>query len=160
MQLAAAIAHDPALLLLDEPFSGLDPVASDVMATLLTEQAERGVPVLFSSHQLELVERLCDRVTIIAEGRIVTSGGIEQLRRERSGRRVAVAFADAPPDPPAWETLDGVLEAATDGATTTLRLRDDADEQAVLDLARTSGRVVRFAPVEPTLAELYREVTA
>ena len=81
------LAPDAALVLsyvlLDEPFAGLDPVASDVMAALLREEADRGVPVLFSSHQLDVVERLCDQVTIIDRGRVVTSGGIDDLRHER-----------------------------------------------------------------------------
>jgi ABC-2 type transport system ATP-binding protein len=76
VQLAAAIVHEPDVLVLDEPFSGLDPVASGVMASLVAEQAARGVPVLFSSHQLDLVERLCDHVTGIADGRLVADGSI------------------------------------------------------------------------------------
>ena len=123
------------MLLLDEPFSGLDPVASDVMATMLQEQAAAGVPVLFSSHQLDLVERLCDHVTIIAAGRVVADGTIPQLREQRRTPRLRVDH--------------GVV----------LDLADDADEQALLDLARAAGRVRAFGPVRPTLTELYREVS-
>lgn len=159
VQLAAALAHRPRLLLLDEPFSGLDPVATDVMASMLHEEAARGAPVLFSSHQLDLVERLCDRVTIIANGRVVTSGGIEELRRERSGRRVVVRLLDAAPlDARSWAGVPGVEHAAASDGEVTVRLSADADEQLLLDHARAQGRVVRFAPLEPSLAELYREV--
>jgi ABC-2 type transport system ATP-binding protein len=79
VQLAAALVHDPACLVLDEPFSGLDPVGVDLMSEVLRERAAAGVPVLFSSHQLELVEKLCDAVAIIAEGRVVTTGSVEGL---------------------------------------------------------------------------------
>lgn len=79
VQLAAALVHDPACLVLDEPFSGLDPVGVDLMSDVLCERAAAGVPVLFSSHQLELVEKLCDAVAIIAEGRVVTTGSVEGL---------------------------------------------------------------------------------
>jgi ABC-2 type transport system ATP-binding protein len=158
VQLAAAIAHGPTLLVLDEPFAGLDPVASDVMASLLREEASRGVPVLFSSHQLDIVERLCDRVTIVDHGRVVTSGRIAELRHERGGRQLAIEFGEAVPTSPDWEARPGVLVVAEEGLTTTLRLTDDADEQLLLDLARAAGRVVRFTTVEPSLAELYREV--
>jgi ABC-2 type transport system ATP-binding protein len=77
VQLAAALVHEPDVLVLDEPFSGLDPVAVDVMSAVLREAADRGVPVLFSSHQLELVERLCHRIGIITSGRIVAQGTID-----------------------------------------------------------------------------------
>lgn len=69
VQLAAALVHDPKVLVLDEPFSGLDPVAVDVMSDVLIEKAETGVPVIFSSHQLDLVQRLCHRVGIISKDR-------------------------------------------------------------------------------------------
>ncbi len=80
VQLAAALVHDPEILVLDEPFSGLDPVAVDVMSTVLRERADAGVPVIFSSHQLDLVERLCDRVGIIRAGQMEALGTIDELR--------------------------------------------------------------------------------
>jgi ABC-2 type transport system ATP-binding protein len=80
VQLAAALVHEPELLVLDEPFSGLDPVGVDVLAGVLAEYASTGVPVVFSSHQLELVERLCEAVAIIKDGRLVASGTVEALR--------------------------------------------------------------------------------
>ena len=83
VQLAAALVHDPDLLVLDEPFSGLDPVGVDVLCGVLSEYAATGVPVVFSSHQLELVERLCEAVAIIKDGRLVASGGVEELRDAR-----------------------------------------------------------------------------
>ena len=157
VQLAAALVHEPDLLVLDEPFSGLDPVASDVMADLLLEQASRGVPVLFSSHQLELVERLCDHVTIIADGRQVADGGIEELRTARADRRLRIVLDG---DHPAWAEQPGITAARVEGRTALVTLDADVDDQQLLDLARRSGRVEAFAPVVPTLAELYREVTA
>src|ERR671915_648423 len=91
VQLAAALVHDPDLLVLDEPFSGLDPVGVDVLSGVLADYASNGVPVLFSSHQLELVERLCDAVAIIKDGRLVASGKVEELRdRGADDRRVRV----------------------------------------------------------------------
>ena len=79
MQLAAALVHQPEVLVLDEPFSGLDPVGVDVLAEVLQGEAARGVPVVFSSHQLELVERLCDEYVLINEGRTVASGRVNDL---------------------------------------------------------------------------------
>jgi ABC-2 type transport system ATP-binding protein len=86
VQLAAALVSEPDVLILDEPFSGLDPVGVDSLAEALLEQCRRGVPVVFSSHQLDLVERLCDAVGILARGKIVASGAVDELRSGAVGR--------------------------------------------------------------------------
>src|SRR5690242_3534158 len=113
VQLAAALVHGPDLLILDEPFAGLDPIATDVMAEVLRAQAARGAPVIFSSHQLELVERLCDSVAIIDRGRLVACGPVDDLR---SGgprmvrvdvRGAAPGWTDALPDVALVEHTDG-----------------------------------------------------
>ncbi|NKY41085.1 ATP-binding cassette domain-containing protein, partial [Cellulomonas septica] len=110
VQLAAALVHRPEILVLDEPFSGLDPVAVDVMSTVLREQAAAGVPVIFSSHQLELVERLSDRVGIVRAGSMVAVGGIDELRSTGDRRWVVDG-------PPAAEWLPTVPTARlSDGA--------------------------------------------
>ncbi|WP_052023275.1 ABC transporter ATP-binding protein, partial [Actinotalea ferrariae] len=88
VQVAAALVHDPTALVLDEPFSGLDPLAVDAMAALLRERAATGVPVLFSSHQLELVERICDDVVIIDHGRVVAAGSADDVRAAHTARRL------------------------------------------------------------------------
>ena len=94
VQLAAALVHDPVLLVLDEPFSGLDPVGIDALAEVLAERVASGVPVVFSSHQLDLVERLCDSVGIIVGGRIVASGTVDELR-PAAGASLTDAFRAA-----------------------------------------------------------------
>ena len=103
-QLAAAVVHDPEVLVLDEPFSGLDPVGVDTMAQSLRDQVDRGAAVLFSSHQLELVERLCDRVVIIDQGRVVADGTIAALRSHCAGRarRRVEIVVEAGPSGHAW----------------------------------------------------------
>jgi ABC-2 type transport system ATP-binding protein len=157
-QLAAALVHDPELLVLDEPFSGLDPVGVDVLSEVLRDRARTGVPVVFSSHQLELVERLCDAVAIVRDGRVVASGRVAELRAQRGARRWRVEVAGARPD---WvAAVPSVVVAHTDADAVVVELAEDADEQALLDAARRAGRVRRFAPVEPTLADLFREVVA
>jgi len=95
VQLAAALVHEPSLLVLDEPFSGLDPVGVDVLSGVLAEYAATGVPVLFSSHQLELVERLCEAVAIIKDGRLVASGSVESLRGSAGSDAVRVVVEGA-----------------------------------------------------------------
>ncbi len=96
VQLAAALVHRPEVLVLDEPFSGLDPVGVDVLSGVLRERAEAGVPVVFSSHQLDLVERLCESVVLINKGRIVAAGRIADLRSRDHRRLVRVEVLGAP----------------------------------------------------------------
>jgi ABC-2 type transport system ATP-binding protein len=156
VQLAAALVHDPPMLILDEPFSGLDPIGTEVMSEVLRERAAQGVGVIFSSHQLELVERLCDDVAIVNRGRIVAAGAVEELRTERSRPRLRVQVDGAGRD---W--LDGVpgaeLVGSEDGSVL-VELSEGADDQLVLDAARRAGPVRRFEPARPTLSELFREV--
>ena len=96
VQLAAALVHDPTVLVLDEPFSGLDPVGVDAMATILRERVDAGAALVFSSHQLDLVERLCDAVGIIRAGRLVADGTVAELRGVTSSRRFRVQVGAAP----------------------------------------------------------------
>jgi ABC-2 type transport system ATP-binding protein len=159
-QLAVALVHDPELLVLDEPFSGLDPVGVDVLSEVLRERARAGVPVVFSSHQLELVERLCDAVAIIRAGRVVASGRVAELRAQRGGRRWRVELASDGADPGWAAAVPGASVVASEDHAVVLELGPDGDEQQLLDAARRAGRVRRFAPEEPTLAQLFREVVA
>ena len=164
VQVAAALIHDPVLLILDEPFSGLDPLAVDRMAAQLRERAEDGVPVLFSSHQLDLVERLCDDVVIIGDGRVLAAGSADRLRLERAGRRFRVVVGGAEPAAvaSAAAAVPGVRAAAVDGGGPdgngiVVDLDAGADDQALLAAAQGIGPVREFRPVLPTLAEIFRE---
>jgi ABC-2 type transport system ATP-binding protein len=158
VQLAAALVSRPEVLILDEPFSGLDPVGVDSLAEALLEQCRAGVPVLFSSHQLDLVERLCDSVGILARGRIVAAGTVEELRRREGGRLLRVVVPDAGPG---WaERLPGVRVVSQQGADTLLELAAGTDDQAVLAAALATGRVGHFGWRQPSLVELFREAVA
>jgi ABC-2 type transport system ATP-binding protein len=154
VQLAAALAHDPEVLVLDEPFSGLDPTAVGVMSSVLRDKADSGVPVIFSSHQLDLVERLCDRIGIIAAGRMVTVGTVGELRA-RDG-----IVLDVYGPRPGWaDALPGVeLVAGDDIDHTRVRLAEDIDDQDVLRAALAAGPVHEFRRWRPPLTELYRDV--
>ncbi len=157
VQLAAALVHDPDLLVLDEPFSGLDPVGVDTLSEVLLERVEAGVPVVFSSHQLELVERLCEAIAIVRDGRLVSEGMVRDLRSPRGQRllRVNVQGSDNQ-----WTTgLRGVLAVEDQGrGDTLLSLDETADEQEILTAARGAGRVTHFGFVQRSLNELFREV--
>ena len=157
VQLAAALVHRPDLLVLDEPFAGLDPIVTDVLADVLRDEAARGVPVLFSSHQLDLVEHICEEVAIIDRGRLVACGPVDELRAA-GAPRVRVEVHDAAPD---WvDSLPGVTPVERDGETVVLELSAAADPQGVLDAARAAGSVTFFGAFHPTLAELFRDLVA
>lgn len=154
VQLAAALVHDPELLILDEPFSGLDPVGVDTMADVLAKRRAKGTGVLFSSHQLELVERLCDRVVIVRSGSIVADGTLEQLRSGGSRNELEVSVDGAP----RWPA--GVRVICGDGGDYVLALDNPDDDQAVLAAAAAAGRVEHFGWRTPSLVELYREAVS
>jgi ABC-2 type transport system ATP-binding protein len=155
VQLAAALVFAPEVLILDEPFAGLDPVAVDVMSAVLREQADAGIPVLFSSHQLDLVERLCDRVGIIRSGRMVACGTVDELRRGGAAR----LWVDAPQAPAGWaQRLLGVTVLRTESSRTLLALEATGDDQAVLRAALETGPVREFRRDVPSLSEVYRHV--
>jgi ABC-2 type transport system ATP-binding protein len=153
VQLAAALVFGPDVLVLDEPFAGLDPVAVDVMAGVLRERADAGVPVIFSSHELELVERLCDRVGIIDRGRMVACGTVEELRAGGQERR----WIDVPEATADWEAgVPGVRLVQVDGTRRLFALDPGVDDQALLQAALATGPVREFERVEPTLGEIFR----
>jgi len=157
VQLAAALVSDPQILVLDEPFSGLDPVAVDVMSQVLLEKCAQGVPTVFSSHQLDLVERLCDRVGIVRAGQMVALGAIDELRAG-GAEQLVVEAPDAAPD---WAyRLPGVTVRGTEGRRIVLELEPGTDDQDVLRAALATGPVREFARRRPSLTELFRNVVA
>jgi ABC-2 type transport system ATP-binding protein len=155
-QVAAALVHDPAILVLDEPFSGLDPHAVDAVVAVLRERTAAGVPVLFSSHQLDVVERLCDDLVIIADGRIRAAGTRGELQAAFAEPRYQLRVdGDA-----GWlRDQPGVSVVDLDGDRATFDLAAGQDDQAVLRAALARGPVRSFGPVVPTLSEIFREVT-
>ncbi len=156
VQIIAALVPQPVALILDEPFSGLDPAAIDAMADLLREQARDGVPVLFSSHQLDLVDRLCDRLVIMAGGRVLATGTAEELRADGPPRYRLVLGRDA-----GWvRDVPGIAVADLSGREALVDVIADGAEQRLLGDAVRRDAVRDFSPVVPRLSEVYREVTA
>jgi ABC-2 type transport system ATP-binding protein len=159
-QLAVALVHDPVLLVLDEPFSGLDPGGIDDMSAILAERAAAGVTVLFSSHQLDLVEGLCEAVAIIYQGRLVVSGAVADLRR---GGRPRLAVRVTGNRTGAWtaglSSSAGTVESVRADGTAEISLTNAADSQVILDLARAAGPVEHFAYEDRSLSEVFRQAT-
>jgi ABC-2 type transport system ATP-binding protein len=155
VQLAAALVHEPELLVLDEPFSGLDPISIENVGAILREQADAGVAVVFSSHQLDLVEDYCERVTIVANGRCVAEGGIDELRRGGDPRLVVAVDGDKTSS---WANrLKGVTVVDNASGRLRLRLGPTADAQAVLAAAQKRGPLLEFSYEQRKLSEVFRE---
>jgi ABC-2 type transport system ATP-binding protein len=155
VQLAAALVHGPELLLLDEPLAGLDPTGIDVIGEVLVEQARAGCCVIFSSHQLDQVEDLCETVTIIDHGRLVTSGTVDDLTT--SGPRRLVVRVEGDRDAQWARSLSGVAVSEVNGGAVRLLLDPLVDSQAVLRAAMDTGRVTEFVFERRRLSEVFRE---
>ena len=155
-QLAAALVHEPELLVLDEPFAGLDPIAVRTLAEVLRGEAARGAAVVFSSHQLELVEDICEDVVIIDHGRIVATGTVDALRRGSPRRRIELELEGAPTD---WlPAIAGVELVERHDGDLRLVADRDVDPELVLADAQRAARVVAFSYGPPLLAELFVEL--
>ncbi len=157
-QLAAALVHDPELLVLDEPLAGLDPAGIDAIGQVLVEQARAGRGVLFSSHQLDLVEDLCEAVTIIDHGRLVVTGDVDELLTGGSRRLVVRIEGDR--DGGWARRIAGVAISEVDGGAVRLVLDPLVDSDTVLRAAMAAGRVTTFSFERRRLSEVFREALA
>jgi ABC-2 type transport system ATP-binding protein len=155
VQLCAALVHEPELLVLDEPLSGLDPTGIDAIGRVLVDQARAGCCVLISSHQLDLVEDLCEQVTIIDHGRLVVSGTVDELATS-GGRRLLVRVeGDRTAE---WaKGLRGTSISEVSAGAVRLVLDDDVDSDVVLKAAMAAGRVTQFSFERRQLSEVFRE---
>ena len=155
VQLAAALVHNPDVLVLDEPLAGLDPAGIDVIGQVLVEQAHTGRCVLFSSHQLDLVEDLCESVAIIDHGRLVASGTVDELATT-GARRLAVRVEGDREG--LWaRALAGVSVSEGKGGEVRLVLDENTESDVILDAARAAGRVTQFVFERRRLSEVFRE---
>ena len=152
IQLAAALVHDPEVLVLDEPLNGLDPIGVSDLGRIIRQRADDGATVVLSSHQLELVEELCDDVVIVAAGRDRLAGELAAIRADHPHREVQVRLAGGrTPEPPAGCEL----VAATDGLAR-LRVPADTDPAGLATELATQGAVESFRFEPPSLEEIFR----
>lgn len=160
VQLAAALVHHPRFLVLDEPFSGLDPIGVDVMSDVLRSAVAEGAGVVFSSHQLELVERLCDEVVIIRAGQVVAAGAVGELGGSRRRRRLSMLTSE---DPRVWlPSAYAVVDASIDDGRwrSVVELPDGVDAAAATRAAAQHGDLLEATPIETSLTDVFREVVA
>jgi ABC-2 type transport system ATP-binding protein len=151
-QLAAALVHDPIALVLDEPFAGLDPLGVESLATVIGELAQGGIPVLFSSHQLDLVEHVCQDVIVLDHGRVVLGGKLEALRAASPHRYLTVSFRGTA----VWlPELEGARILRATPGETRLELTRDLELPVLALQATDAGVVTRFTLEPPSLSDLF-----
>ena len=152
VQVANALIHSPQLMLLDEPFNGLDPAAIAFLASVLQDRADEGATVVFSSHQLDVVEHLCRQVAIVHKGRLVSAGATRDLTAP-TGRQLVVEVRGARPG---WESkLTGVTVLSKEDGRVLLELAPGHDAGKVLGAARRAGEVTEFSQVRRRLSEVF-----
>ncbi len=157
VQFIATMLHEPALLILDEPFSGLDPINTQTLKDVIVHLSRAGTTIIFSTHQMDVAERICDHVCIIAHGRKVLDGGLADVKRVHGGTHVAVAFDDGG-GAAAAIVADRALVAKADdyGGYAELALADGVEPQLLLErLVRAGARLRRFEHIEPSLNRIF-----
>jgi len=154
VQLAVALVHEPQLLVLDEPFAGLDPVAVSMLSEIMAEQVDNGVSVVFSSHQLDVVQELAEYVTIVAGGRTRATGTVTDLRNSSPHRRLEIRWAGAVPS---WSPPDGVAEPSPHGVSRFL-VPARSDAAALIADASSAGGLAAVSFEPPSLGAVFLEL--
>ncbi|MBI1722641.1 MAG: ATP-binding cassette domain-containing protein [Gemmatimonadetes bacterium] len=157
VQFIATMLHEPELLILDEPFAGLDPINQQVLKDTIVQLSRAGTTIIFSTHQMDVAEKICDHVCIIARGRKVLDGALAEVKQVHGGNHVAVAFEDGADGGAAVGSVGDLVAKADDyGVYAELALRDGVDPQALLErLMRSGTRLRRFERIEPSLHRIF-----
>ena len=154
IQFIATIIHEPELLILDEPFSGLDPVNANILKDIILEYHRRGHTIIFSTHQMDTVEKLCDHICLINKGRVILHGTLAGVKQQYGKNGVSLRFAG---DGSYLKSLPGVASFQDNGNELFLRLKDGIDPVAVLDAARSRVSITRYELAEPSVYDIFIE---
>ena len=158
VQFLAAILHNPALLIMDEPFSGLDPVNAAALKAAFLDMRQQGKTIIFSTHQLEQVEEMCEDMLLINKGQAIAQGGVQQIKRQH-GRNVARLKLDNDPEALWLDTLNGVQVTARRQDYVEMQLQASLHPNAIVEAALQHGGVIsRFEVVEPSLTDIFIEL--
>jgi ABC-2 type transport system ATP-binding protein len=158
VQFLAAILHDPTILIMDEPFSGLDPVNAAVLKEAFLELHQRGKTIIFSTHQLEQVEELCEDMVLINKGRSVVQGSVREIKRQH-GRNVAHLKLDNDPDAPWLDTLAGVHVTNRRQDYIEMQIQATLNPNLIVEAAIQHGGIISlFEVVEPSLTDIFLDL--
>jgi len=155
-QIIATLLHEPDLIIIDEPFSGLDPVSTRLIKQIFEEQRQAGKSILMSTHQMYQVEALCDRIVLIDEGRTVLYGPVREIKRNFAGNAITIEGQGD------FGLIPGVLEARQHNGTWHLALEVGTDPQTVFQALASRGgvRIERFELAEPSLDDIFVQVVS
>lgn len=157
VQFISTILHEPSVLILDEPFSGLDPVNADVLISVIRQLQQSGTTIILSTHQMDQVERLCDDIALINRGRVVLSGEVARVRAGFDSDRLRIRSSSGTA---ALESIPGTTVVSSSGSTVELRRDTATSIRSILDHANSATDVVEFAVIQPSLHEIFvRTVT-
>jgi len=151
IQFIASLLHDPGLIVMDEPFSGLDPVNAKLLEQTLIELKEQGKAILFSTHRMDQVEKLCDSICLINKGEAVLAGKVREIKSRYERNHVIVEFEGSP----AFLSSDEIAEAKNFSGRAEIKLKPRADAQKLLREASAVATIYRFELVEPSLEEIF-----
>ncbi|MEX6227891.1 ABC transporter ATP-binding protein [Staphylococcus saprophyticus] len=152
IQLLASMLHDPELLILDEPFSGLDPVNVELLKSAVQDLNNAGTTIIYSSHRMEHVEELCDNVCILNKGELVVSGPIDEVKTNHGNKRVVI---ETDHEMPEIDKVDGVLEVDRNKREIKAMIETESVAEQIYDIVKQYGFVKRFQVVEPSLNEIF-----
>lgn len=152
IQLLASMLHDPELLILDEPFSGLDPVNVELLKSAVQDLNNAGTTIIYSSHRMEHVEELCDNVCILNKGELVVSGPIDEVKTNHGNKRVVI---ETDHEMPEIDKVDGVLEVDRNKREIKVMIETESVTEQIYDIVKQYGFVKRFQVVEPSLNEIF-----
>jgi ABC-2 type transport system ATP-binding protein len=153
IQFISTLLHDPELIIMDEPFSGLDPVNAVLLQDTLLELKSQGNAILFSTHRMDQVEKLCDSICLIHQGQAVLAGGMREVKSRYERNRVIVQYEGAD----GFLQHPGIAEYKVYPGRAEIRLKPHADPQNLLQLAAATSRITRFELMEPSLEEIFIE---
>lgn len=152
IQLLASMLHDPELLILDEPFSGLDPVNVELLKSAVQDLNNAGTTIIYSSHRMEHVEELCDNVCILNKGELIVSGPIDEVKTNHGNKRVVI---ETDHEMPEIDKVDGVLEVDRNKREIKAMIETESVAEQIYDIVKQYGFVKRFQVVEPSLNEIF-----
>jgi ABC-2 type transport system ATP-binding protein len=151
IQFIASLLHDPGLIVMDEPFSGLDPVNAVLVEHTLLELKDQGKAILLSTHRMDQVEKLCDSICLIDNGEAVLAGNLRQIKASYERNRVIVEFEGSS----AFLESKEIAEAKNFSGHAEIRLKEHGDAQKLLHEASAAATIYRFELVEPSLEEIF-----
>jgi ABC-2 type transport system ATP-binding protein len=151
IQFIAALLHDPELVIMDEPFTGLDPINSHLLESALLDLRQAGKAILFSTHRMDQIEKMCDSISLVNQGREVLSGGVREIKSRYPRNRIALEFEGDG----SFLSDPMIAEARNYGNHVQISLKDGADAQELLRRAASQARIYKFEWMEPSLEEIF-----